>query len=209
VDNTNSQMNPLPLNRPVDGLERWDAEAPPGGPGELPVVRPDGNERLLLPFTTAMLQAVLHYLEYPSVRGYLHCNQGDCLLCRIGRQADPRCLWPVYDYIGRFVAVLPVSDNQRPQALRPQLMPVLRRLKAGGEPFLIGLRKHDAGQFRLSMLPLPAGADDGAAVIKAFQERLESGALDLGVAYRRLANADLAAIPEVAAEMRARGIAAA
>ena len=94
------------------------------------VIRLDQNQRFLVPFTTMMSRTFLHYLTFPAIRGYVQCNGADCLLCRVGRQQDERDLWPVYDVLDKAVGVLPISPSQRPHALRPLLMPVLRRLAA-------------------------------------------------------------------------------
>src|SRR5262249_49466669 len=98
-----------------DATEKWAAEA---GcvPASLAEIRLDQNERLVAPFTTSVVEAVVHYLDYPSLRGYVRCNGPDCLLCKIGRQPDTRDLLPVYDVVSRAVGVLAVSPNLRPAA---------------------------------------------------------------------------------------------
>ncbi|MGH9038461.1 MAG: hypothetical protein ACRD0O_22110, partial [Acidimicrobiia bacterium] len=68
--------------------------AAPVGPEE---VRLDQNDRLLVPFTTSVERVSTHFLDYPSLRGYVRCNGPGCLLCRLGRKVDHRDLWPVYD----------------------------------------------------------------------------------------------------------------
>jgi hypothetical protein len=195
--------------QPADGLAVWDAEAAGLTPGAtLPLVRLDASERLLIPFTVAMVRVAVHYLDSPALRGYVRCPGADCLLCQVGRQADVRDLLPVYDPVERAVAVLPISTNLRAAALRPQIAPVLRRLRHDhGRPPLIALRRLDAGKFALATLDLPEGVDDGAAAVKSFRDRLEAGEIDLASAYPQLTRQDLAAIPEVAAAMRVRGVA--
>src|SRR5260370_8767282 len=99
-----------PPNKPSDALARWDAESPRNAT-PLAAVRLDGNEALLLPFTTDALPVRLHYLESPAYRGYVHCTGTGCLLCRIGRRPEERDLLPAYDAIARTVGLLPITPN--------------------------------------------------------------------------------------------------
>jgi len=193
-------------NVPIDGLALWDSEACATPATSLSVVRVDGNERLLVPFTTVMLRKQLHYVSCPAVSGYLQCNGDGCLLCRVGRQQDVRDLWPVYDVLEKQIGVLPISPNLRPQALRPQLAPILRRLKGGKEIFLISVRKLETAKFVVTTLALPEDAEDGAASIQAFQDQFAAGTVDLAGVYPRLSNEELAAIPEVATALKLKGL---
>jgi hypothetical protein len=197
--------------QPEDGLARWDAEAAAAAAGNagtsVPVVRLDGNEHLLLPFTTSMTRVMLHFVESTSGRGYYRCAGADCLLCRLGRQAEVRDLLPVYDPIERAVVVLPISPNIRPAALRPQIAPVLRQLaKDGARPVVLGVRKLDGGRFTVSTHALPDGVDDGAVVVKAFCQQLEAGQVALESAYPLPSSQDMAEVPEIATAMRLRGV---
>jgi hypothetical protein len=187
-----------------DGLDRWDAEAA-GSTAGLSLIRVDANESLVVPFTTSMVRVRIHFLEAAGYRGYLHCAGDGCLLCRVGRRPEVRDLLPMYDAVARAVGVLPISENLRPQALRPQLAPVLRQLRQGGR-LLVTLRKLDNVRFELGTLELPEDADDGADKVRAFTRQLESGAVDLAAVYPRLAAEELAAIPEVAHAMRLKGV---
>jgi hypothetical protein len=200
--------NPIPAATSTggltDGLAKWEAEAR-SAPAGLEEVRLDLNERLLVPFTTSVGQADTHYVDYPSLRGYVRCGGPGCLLCRVGRQKETRDLLPVYDVLARAVAVLPVSPNLRPHALKPQLMDVLRKLK-DSQRVLVAVRKLDRARYHVAILPLPEGADDGAAKIAAFLELFSAGGVDLADVYPKVSNDDLAAVPEIAAHLRARGI---
>jgi hypothetical protein len=194
-----------PASRRVpDALAKWKAEAAAASPA-LEEVRLDQNEKLVVPFTTSVVEVALHYLDFASLPGYVRCNGPGCLLCRIGRKEDTRDLWPVYVVAARAVGVLPVPGNMRPQALKPQLIGVLKRLKADERP-LLAIRKLDRYRFSVSTLPLQKGADDGADVIADFLERYESGAIDLGCVYPRLSNEQVTALPEVATVLKVRGI---
>ena len=195
-----------PADRVVDGLDLWETEADHGHAAPLSAVRLDGNARMLVPFTTIMVRATLHYVEHTSLRSYVHCNGAHCLLCRVGRQQDVRDLWPVYDVLAGAVAVLPISPSLRPHALRPLLKPVLHQVKEGKERFFIEVWKPDSYKFTVGTFPLPADADDGAAAIKAFQEKFDAGLVDLGSVYPRITNEDLAMYPEVATAMQMKGI---
>ncbi len=74
--------------QPADALDLWSNDPSVASPSPLAVLRIDGNERLLIPFTTSMVRCPLHFLDYPTLRGYVHCNGRDCLLCQIGRQPE-------------------------------------------------------------------------------------------------------------------------
>ena len=188
----------------VDGLALWE-EGGEGPGADLAVIRLDQNERLLVPFTTMLLSMDLHYLDYPSLQGYVQCNGPDCLLCRVGRKQEKRGVWPIYDLLEKSVGVLLISPNQRPHSLRCLLQPVFRRLDEGEGPLLLSLRK-DGPKYSGSALPLPRDAEDGAAAIRAFRERFDAGQVDLGSPLQKLANEDLAMIEEIKVHMVAKGI---
>jgi hypothetical protein len=192
----------------VDGLAMWDAEdVDDAAPTPtLPVIRPDQNERLLTLFTGKMARTSLHYLKSKAIEGYMRCNGPDCLLCRIGNKPDVRDLLPVYDLVSRVVAVLPISPNLRPHALRPQVAPLLRRLAGGEAPILMTLKREGQAKFLVGDSPLPEGADDGAAAIRVFQDMVQAGHIDLAASFQQLANEDLAMIDEVRIAMKAKGI---
>jgi hypothetical protein len=198
--------DPLPLGQPVDGLALWDSEAAEVAPVGLEAVRLDQNEYLLIPFTLAMLRVTLHYVNFAAIRGFVRCIEPDCLLCRLGRHPEIRDLWPVYDVLGRAVAVLPISQNERPHALRPQVSPALRRMANGEGPLLLTVRKDGKTKFIMSAKPLPEGADDGRAVIGPFCERLKAGQVDLASAFPAFPNAELAMIDEVSLMMKTKGV---
>jgi hypothetical protein len=153
-----------------------------------------------------MVLSTVHFLDYPSVRGYVHCNGPSCLLCQIGRKQDSKYLWPVYDVIDQAVGVLSIGPSLRPQALKPQLFPVLEQLQKGAGPLLLGIRKLDNWTYAVNVSLLPENAEDGAAKIAAFSERFQAGAADLTCIHPRLSNSDLAAIPEVITATIVKGI---
>jgi hypothetical protein len=196
----------LPLGQLVDGLALWDSEAAEAAPASLETVRLDQNEHFFIPFTTTMLRVTLHYVEFTAIKGYVRCNEPDCLLCRLGRRPDKRDLWPVYDVLARAVAVLPISPSMRPHSLRPQVFPALRRMANGEGLLLLTVRKGDRSKFIMSASPLPEGADDGRAVIGPFCERLKAGQVDLASAFQLIPNAELAMIDGVTSLMKAKGV---
>lgn len=204
---TNAPEHGPSIGRPVDGLAQWDAEGTSDQAASLMTIRLDQNERLVVPFTTSMLRVDLHFVDFSAIKNYVRCNGPHCLLCRVGRQRDARDLLPVYDVLDRVVAVLAISPNLRPHALRPQIAPVLRRLVDGDGPLLLTLRKDGNDKFLVTTLLLPDGADDGATVIRAFRDRFDADLVDLGSAFQTMANAELATIDEVKSLMAAKGIA--
>jgi hypothetical protein len=197
--------NPPP-DQAVDALAAWEASAGGLPPATLATVRLDEGDKDLIPFTTSMVSVRLHYSKLKALPGYLHClGESDCPLCRIGRPVDSRDLLPVYDPDERAVAVLPVSPNVRPQALRPQLVPVLKRVQTG-ERLAMVVRRVDQYRFDVAAHPLPEGVDDGSEVIAAFTEAVEAGTVRLSDAYPRTSAEVLRAIPEVAEALKRRGL---
>jgi hypothetical protein len=169
------------------------------------LIRIDASESLIVPFTTSLLRVKIHFHDTRAYRGYLHCSGAECLACRIGRKPEVRDLLPVYDAVARAVGVLAVSESLRPQALRPQLTPILRQLRQGGR-LILSIRKSDNVHFEVGTLDLPEDADDGADKILAFSRQLEAGSIDLAAVYPHIDNEELAQIPEIAQAMHLKGI---
>jgi hypothetical protein len=164
---------------PVNGLELWDSEEP-GEPivGPLDVVQLTQEDVWLAIFTVMMHRVYVHYLKFKGCTGYSRCDGDGCLPCRLGVRRELRDLLPVFDVTARVVAILPIGPGPRPQDLRPQLTPVLRRLAAGEGPLLISVRREDYRVY-LNVKPLPPDVDDGAEAIRAFRARLEAGRVNL------------------------------
>jgi len=188
----------------TDALTKWETEANQL-PAGLDEIRLDGNERLVIPFTPSVVEVQTHYVDYTSVRGYVRCTGDGCLLCRTGRHLEVRDLLPVFDTVTQAVGVLAVTPNMRPHALRPQLIPVLRQLHEN-RPVVVGIRKVDRMRYVVALLNPAEEVTDGAREIKEFLDRFNRGEIDLAAVYPRLANEDLAAIPEVLKQMRLRGV---
>jgi hypothetical protein len=197
-------QNQVVQNQVVDALDLWEAESQSNQPA-LSLIRLDGNERLLVPFTPMLARVDVHYLDTASVSGYCHCNGHDCVLCRTGHEKVVRDLWPVFDLVEQTVGVVPITPNMRAFTLRPQLFPILRQAKEGKERLLVTIR-FDKPRYHVSCTPLPADTADGAAQIQQFMNRLAAKDIDLGSVYQRFANPELAEIPEVAIRLKAKGI---
>jgi hypothetical protein len=197
-----------PAVKPVNGPKLWADEAASAGLVAATSVAQLGNDEFLaLLFTADVVRTRSHFLNTPTMRGYVRCTGGDCLLCQLNRQCEVRDLLPVYSPVERAVVVLPISPNMRPAALRPQLVPLLQQLQRdGGRPPLVGIRRIDVGRYTVSSLPLPADADDGAPVIKAFRTGMDSGEIDLAATYSAPIRQELAMLPDIVAAMRARGL---
>jgi hypothetical protein len=87
------------------------------------------NETPVVTFTGEFGEIHLHYCNEPEYNGYVPCNGEGCVLCRIGRKPDERYLLPVYSVLTDAVAVLVISSSRIPQALYPQLTPILKMEK--------------------------------------------------------------------------------
>jgi hypothetical protein len=206
--NEHTQPTPAPAqaSQPLtDALTLWRTEMPSAGPTALSLIRLGPDERLVIPFTPLVVRASVHFVNDPAGRSYIHCGGHGCLLCRLGRQVETRDLLPLFDILDKVVGVLPVSRSLRPRALQPQLLPVLQRLEKQGR-LLLGIRKPDNVSFVVTSYDLPATAADGADVIAAFKEQFDAGRIDLGSVYARVSNEELAAVPEVATLMAAKGV---
>jgi hypothetical protein len=184
------------LAEPIDvsELDNEVSDSPESGP-RLAQFRIDRNRRFAIPFLTKLWPAKVHYLSYESLRGYVGCNGPDCVLCAVGQAATDLYLLPVYDPITRSVQIMLVTGALRPTALRPQLVPLLKRLSK--ERIFLTLQKTSQLDFAVHGQALPAGADDGAEIIRGFLDRLEEGAIHPSSALLQYANEVLADIPEV------------
>jgi hypothetical protein len=60
---------PAPPAKPIDSLALWDSEALELQASGLATIRIDQNERLLIPFTTSVVRANLHYLNFADSTG--------------------------------------------------------------------------------------------------------------------------------------------
>jgi hypothetical protein len=204
---TQSENSPKPGDI-VDAVELWASETPQQQSASLSLVKLEANETLIVPFTTMTVRQAVHYLKSEQLSGYVQCPGDGCLLCRLlDNEPELRDLLPVYEPVARAIGVLAITQNLRAMTLRPQLLPLLRRVKAG-ERLLIGLRKMDqfGSRFAVTVTPLPEGADDGAEQIAAFKQQMEAGAIDLRTVYQRLQAEELAAIPEIATRMSLKGV---
>jgi hypothetical protein len=190
------------MSNRVNLVEFWGEDGPGTGTAVLQPVRLDANETAVVPFTSDGVPVKLHYCDQPEIRGYVQCNGPGCVLCRAGRRPEERVLLPVYLPASQAIGVLAVSPSSRPGSLRPQIMPVLRT----GKRVALFLSKADQTSFKVGTVELTEDMDDGAPVIKLFQERWEAGEMDLAAVYARLDNRDLAAVPGIAAMLKLKGV---
>jgi hypothetical protein len=189
----------------VDALTAWAAEPAASAPAAVSAVRLDASERLVVPFTTNIVQTHLHFLDGANYRAYVRCGGVGCRLCLLGRGREPRDLLPVYDPIAGAVVVLPVPTARRPGALAPQLLPVLAQVRDGAR-LLVAVSRPEFGKYRVSASPLPADADDGGAVIATFVEAVNAGRVSPEDAYPVLTAAEIADIPELAKQAKLKGL---
>ncbi len=163
--------------------------------GGLELIRVGGNAVVILPFTPEGEEVLLHFCEEVEIRGYVHCNGKDCILCRIGKKAETRILIPVYLPTSQTLGVLPVSNSIRPYALLPQLLPVLKSKK----PAAVLLSRESSRFMVSSPLPVKGSMDSGAEQVKAFTELDEAVRKSrLRAVFQKIENSQLSVIPEVA-----------
>jgi hypothetical protein len=157
-------------------------------------VRISSDEIALIAFTAEAERVDLHFCREPDINDYVICNGPGCLLCRIGREKVKRQLLPVYLPGARAVSVLPVSTSLRPGALWPQLAEALR----GAEPCAIFVARNQGERHRVSVIPLSEDVDAGEETIKDFLVAYNAGRIALDSVYPRVADEDLARLPEIA-----------
>jgi hypothetical protein len=187
----------MPSINLLDLAQQADHHAP------LELIRLGGDELPLIPFTTDVVPVKVHYCPEDEVRGYVQCNEADCILCRIGRKQDERYLLPAYLPTLKTVGVLPISPNMQPFALLPQLLEALQVKEAR---IVVFVRKLEWTKFTVTTAPLAITVDAGEPVIKAFMEKLDAGVVDLRSVFNRLSNSQLAAVAPIAETMRLKGL---
>jgi len=182
-------------------LDRWTIEDPLQTERSLELVRPNGHEVPVIPFTSTTSLVKLHYCDEPEIRGYVRCN-GNCVLCSIGRPVEERALLPVYLPAQHTIGVLPISPSSRPGALRPQLMPFLR----SGKSVVLFIRKVDRMTFKVGSCEASRDVYNCEKLVADFQRRLEAGDIDLAAVYRTLDNRVLAKVDGIATMMKFKEI---
>lgn len=185
-------------------LQDYIADPPPTGQvpaSSIDIIRIDENEVAVVPFTNETVEVDSHFSSDDEVFGYLRCNGKGCVLCMIGRKLLPRVILPVYSTAERRVGVLMMSASRRPGALLPQLVPALRS-KAR---ILAFIARHGT-RFSVQVKPLPPDVEDGAHLIRAFQEADAAGTISLVDALQSISNDELRAIPAIQEQLRLRGL---
>lgn len=165
-------------------------------------VRLNASEIAIIPFTTKSEEINLHYCGEPDLKDYVACNGENCYLCKIGRENVTRCLLPVYLPASHAVGVLPVSPIVRPRALWPQLFNVLK----DGSRKAVFVSRAQGDSYSVTAVPLQDDVADGAEVIKTFLEDHQKGTIQLDSVYPKVANEELARLPEIAAMLKLKGI---
>lgn len=167
----------------------------------LDLVRLGSDETAIITFTAEGESITVHYCSETEINGYVVCNGGDCVLCRIGRQKEQRLLLPVYLPAAGRVGILPVSRSLRPFALLPQISNVLKAEKA-----MVMFVKRDGAKYTVSTAELQKDVDGGEEKIKRFLEDYEAGVHDLSAVYPSIDNEQLASVKEIDQMMRLKGV---
>ena len=168
----------------------------------LELIRLDESDLALVFFTPKSVKVTVHYCHESEIRGYAHCLENDCVLCRIGRRRDDRYLLPAYLPAAGTVGVLPVPTSLRPNALLPQLAPILEADK----PMVAFVTRRDRSKYTVTSAELPDAASGGEHLIKKFLEDYEKGEVQLDSIFQRLENKQLASVSEIAEMMKLKGI---
>ena len=160
------------------------------------------SAKLLILFTPGAEIIDCHYLDSPTHGGLLQCTGDGCLLCGLYRSQHKRYLLPVFDPTSAEIMVLQINENEREGALLPQLRPLFRRIN-DGERLMVEIRRKGRYEHEVDCFPVPASANDGAAVIARFLAKYVDG--DLATVIPTMTPAELARIPSVAEQARLKG----
>jgi hypothetical protein len=187
----------------VNLFDVWGLEQAPQADKPFELVRFNGREVAVMPFTSTSALVKLHYNDEPEARGYVHCNGTDCVLCRLGRPVEERALLPVYLPAQGTIGIIPISPSSRPGALRPQLLPLLR----SGKRLVVFVKKPDQMNFTVGSKEVDPTVYRCDRLIEDFQRKLEAGELDLTSVYPRLSNEALAKVPSIGTMLLLKGVA--
>jgi hypothetical protein len=146
------------------------------------------------------VRILLHYDTkfHGDKGGFVRCLGGDCPYCKIGIVAREYLMIPVYDLMDKRVKVLRVSTTMGPQALAPQLAILGARQDL---PTTMVSISRDGHRYKVNATPLPDDAENGAAEIADFLDRLEAGSIDLTECYPLLPEECLKSLPHISQEL--------
>ena len=179
-----------------------DFEAMVNGPPALERVRLNASQIAIIPFTTESDEIDLHYCGEPDLNDYVACNGENCHLCKIGREKVTRRLLPVFLPASHAVGVLPVGTSLRPRSLWPQLVNILK----DGSRKAVFVSRVQGDSYTVTAVPLQDDVEDGADAIKTFLENHQKGTVRLESVFPVVTNEQLAALPEIAAMLKLKGI---
>lgn len=184
-------------------LNNFGSETP-----KLDLIRLGSNPEFVVPFTDEGEPVHTHFLFDPDCKGYCHCNQDEsgkgCVLCRLGYERREHFLLPVYVPERRRVEALCMSLTKTPTALLPKVQQALQNVGSDAAQLWI-VSKTNHYDFKLELRALQPMADDGAAVVGAFQKNLTDGKLKVVDAIPRHSDATLRALNSVATKLRLLG----
>ena len=200
-DATTELKEPVMPEKQSNKINLLDIAIDETAESRLEVVRLGNDETAIIPFTADSEAVDLHYCSETEIKGYVRCNGTDCVLCRIGRNKDPRFLSPVYLPAAGCVGILPVSRSLRPFALLPQILNVMKADK----PMVMFVTR-EGGKYTVSTADLGKDVDGGEAVIKRFLDDYEAGLHDLTAVYPHIDNEQLANVEEIGRMMNLKGV---
>ena len=174
----------------------------------LELIRVDGSDTAVTPFTPDGVQMAAHYVDEPELHGYVPCNRIDppdvnnppCMLCQAGKKREERVLLPVYQPLAKKIGVLSMSYAKHPHALLPQLQGVLTAKK----PTAVFIRREREKYF-LRTAAVTEQMDAGEHVIAAFEQAKATGQVDLACVYPPRTNDELRQIPGIAQMLALKG----
>lgn len=179
----------------------------PEGPVRKPeLVRLGNNETAVIPYTMDVNTVEIHYVECPSISSYVQCNGIDCDLCKIGNYKATRLLLPVFDPVGRKMAVLPIGDSIKPGSLAPQITRETAEAQKNGGKRVLFISRMNNNTFAVRSSELPDTVDDGASQIKEFIEMQNHGEFELASVYPSYSNQELRKIDDIREQLKLRGL---
>lgn len=153
-----------------------------------------GDPAMVILFTSESAEAQMHFIEDPTVRGYVICPGRGCPACHAGTAPVLMLLLPVFDVTTRAVRVLRIPARRHPGSLLSLIMAHLPKDKPTNRMLAI---TRNGMKYSVVAHQVAPTADRGEEVIRDFLQHHEMG-LKLESAFQRVTCEELADVPQIA-----------
>jgi len=161
----------------------------------LPLIKVTKDFLALVFFTATYIKVMLHYIDEPEYKGYLHClktKKKDCILCQAGRGPQEMFMLPVYNDVADGFGILAVPNNKNIRGLKSQIDRNINDSTPVGlcirkdTPFTYAVQKYDISQSSFD--------DEGADEI---MEKIEEKYLNVKNCFTRYSEKQLSHIQSI------------